>query len=388
MKKSILLTLISSLLLVTCMLPLLCSCSDGDTTDKQIPVRIMSYNLLVNGINGNKYGDRRKRVADIVLDQMPDSFGVQEAHDQWLTALDELLGEYYAYVGIGRESDGHGETNAIFYRKDKYDLLDTQTKWLSATPDVSGSRFDSEEYIRIATYAVLQSKTSDFVYVHINTHLGLNEDSRIQQIEVLLNVIKHYSEVYPTFVTGDFNDLTDSDAVSGMVQNGFYNSRLQAKETDDHWTYPTPINNVDIPDNHKSIIDYCFNNGHGVNVEQYKVITDISEDGGWSSDHYPISVDFKVNAHNKSIDSLPSQIRAIEPSDCFNPQRGNSLIAVKLPVIATLQNGAKIAIPTSLCDVHMPRGLALTDTITVSASLKDNEEISFTKEISVIAPTK
>lgn len=301
MRKTLLWTVILVALLSICVLPLLCSCTD-DATSNRHNVRIMSYNLLVNDING-KFGNRSKRVADTILKQMPDSFGVQEANEKWLKELSVRLGYRYAYVGIGRESDGSGENNAIFYRKDKYKLLETNTKWLSPTPDVSGSRFDGEEYLRIVTYAVLQSKKSDFVYVHVNTHLGLNENNRLWQIEVLLNEIKQYNEVYPTFVTGDFNDTPNSNVIRKLTENGFYDSRVQAKETDDHWTFPTPIYNTDIADYDKKIIDYCFHNGHGISVERYKVIADASKDGGYSSDHYPIAVDIKFDTNN---DNLPS----------------------------------------------------------------------------------
>lgn len=343
---------------------------------------IMSYNVRVADMNGS-YGDRRARVAEIILNEMPDSFGVQEATPQWLSAITERVGSHYDCVGLGREADGSGEASAVYYRKDKYDLLETQTKWLSSTPDVMGSKFSGESYIRIVTYAVLQDKSTGLVYVHANTHLGLDAAVRLKQIEVLLEVISGYSSVYPTFVTGDFNDSAEDNAAYVMTQNGFINSRLEAEITDDHETFPTPLYGEVVYGNDTGIIDYCFYNDH-FEAQEYDVITEKNSDGGWSSDHYPIAVRGTLTNPDFNQSLLP-EIEKISIPDSVSFVWGEDMESVFIPVVAKLKSEKSVILPTALYDMTRPIGVASVGTYTVTATLKGNSQLTASKNIKVEA---
>ena len=92
---------------------------------------VMSFNVFVS------YADaaRKQRVIDTILDNTPSVFGVQEASVDWMNALNKGLGNLYTAVGDGRDGGSNGEHSAIFYRTDKFDLIESGTKWLSPTPD-------------------------------------------------------------------------------------------------------------------------------------------------------------------------------------------------------------------------------------------------------------
>lgn len=353
-------------------------------SSNEVPVCVMSYNLRVADMNNATYGDRRARVAEFILREMPDSFGVQEASPEWLTAVSERVGEYYECVGSGRESDGTGEASAVFYRKDKFRLLETETKWLSPTPDVAGSAFPGEQYKRIVTYAVLQSKTSDVTYVHANTHLGLTAENRLQQVGVLMELLADYAAVYPTFVTGDFNDSAHDNAAYEMGRKGYFDARVEAEETDSHWTFPTPMYSPD-PSDEKIIIDYCFHNGLGVDVDRYRVITEANSDGGWSSDHYPIVVRGKIKPSENGLAALNSKIETIEFADNFDVRWREDFDSVDLPIVATLKDGNRIPIPSYLCRLEKPTGRADLGTYKFSAFLKSNEAIKCSANVNVRA---
>src|SRR5690625_2434080 len=69
-----------------------------------------------------------------------DIVGLQEVLSYQLDDLTERL-PYYGWVGVGRD-DGHqkGEYSPILYRKDKFDLIATNTFWLSESPETPGSK--------------------------------------------------------------------------------------------------------------------------------------------------------------------------------------------------------------------------------------------------------
>lgn len=136
----------------------------------------MSFNVYV----GNFVDERKERVRYQILSHLPDTFGVQEASDNWMVYLRSELSGYYACVGIGRDN-GTGEHSAVFYAKDKFNLVDSGTKWLSATPDVS-SKFESSSLNRIFTYAILERKSDGARIMHLNTHFDhKSEEARSQQ---------------------------------------------------------------------------------------------------------------------------------------------------------------------------------------------------------------
>ena len=93
--------------------------------------RIMSFNVR----NGEH--DRGKNVPQSRADYLPDSVGLQECEGTWYMTLSAHLKDRYDIVGVGRLTGIKyiGEATAIMYRKDKYNLNDSGTFWLSETPD-------------------------------------------------------------------------------------------------------------------------------------------------------------------------------------------------------------------------------------------------------------
>lgn len=106
------------------------------------------------------WSTRRHFIADTILLHNPDIFIFQEVLHNQLQDLVYLLGDEYAYVGVGR-NDGHtkGEAVPVFWRKDKLQLRNQENGgvgqfgwthfWLSEQPDVVGSvGWDAVSYAR------------------------------------------------------------------------------------------------------------------------------------------------------------------------------------------------------------------------------------------------
>ena len=249
-------------------------------------VRILSQNLRCNN---DLYGFVKNRalfVSEMLKNYEPDSFGVQEATETWLTLLDEALGEKYARVGEPRDNAKNTEYSAVYYRTDKFELLDEGTIWLSKTPEKFGSKSFFASMPRICTWATLKNKETGFVYTHVNTHLDfLVEYTRSKQAEVLLSKIGELQKAGPLVCTGDFN-ADERDKTYEKMTASLDDSRLLAKETESGKTFHN-YGRGDLF--HKTAIDFIFVS-KGTEVERYKIIKD-TVDGMYLSDHYGIMAD-------------------------------------------------------------------------------------------------
>ena len=249
-------------------------------------VRIVSQNLRCNNDLYGVVKNRAVFVAAMLKDYEPDSFGVQEATESWLGLLDEALGEKYARVGVGRDDAKNTEYSAVYYRTDKFSLLDEGTIWLSKTPEESGSKSYLASMPRICTWATLKNKETGFVYTHINTHLDfLIEYTRSKQADVLLTKIEELQKRGALVCTGDFNADEKGETYQKM-NAALDDSRLIAKETESGKTYHN-YGRGDLF--HSTAIDFIFVD-KGTKVERYKIIKD-TVDGMYLSDHYGIMAD-------------------------------------------------------------------------------------------------
>lgn len=248
-------------------------------------MKVMSFNVLCGGREEKEWTFRTYRVAQTIRDIAPDTFGVQEAHFGWMTYLTENLPEY-AYVGVGRD-DGReeGEFSAVFYKRDKYELLDSGTFWLSETPDKPGKGWDAV-CVRICSYAFLREKETGREFVHFNTHLDHVGQIAMQKGAEL--VAKKACELFPgkiAFFTGDFNVTPESAPCKAVKDGGFVDSRDVAEIADMSNTFHAYTTG----DMGVNVIDYVFVKG-GVKVEKFTVVKNVI-DGMYPSDHWAVYSD-------------------------------------------------------------------------------------------------
>ena len=238
---------------------------------------IMSFNILTT-----KPDEARiNRVVQTILGADPDTFGLQEASPYWIDVLKSRLKDTYAYVGEGRDGGHNGEYSCVFYKKDKFEVLDSHTYWLSETPDVVSWHPDSA-YIRIMTYAKLRDKNTGKIFTHVNTHLdNESREARIFQASVLMNFTAEFKDM-PVFITGDFNCVSTEETYKTVINGGFSNAALIAPVAEKQATFPES----------GKVIDFCFCNAFAYPLE-YEVIDD-KIDGQYPSDHCPIVVRYEM----------------------------------------------------------------------------------------------
>jgi len=147
------------------------SCSQGPDT-----VQVMSYNIRLSLVDdGENHWNIRKPASIIMIDSLkPDVLGVQESVKEQVDYLVEHL-PAYARVGVAREDgDSIGEFSAIFYLKDKYEVMQNGTFWLSETPDVPSFGWDAA-HMRIVTWGKFRNRKTGRTFFAFNTHFDHRE---------------------------------------------------------------------------------------------------------------------------------------------------------------------------------------------------------------------
>ncbi len=254
----------------------------GAKKDENPELKVMSYNVR-NGssVDGtNSWNLRYIATYEMLKDQAPDVFGIQEALDHQVAYIKDIC--RYEAVGVGRE-DGKkkGEQTAIFWNKKTVSMVKWGTFWLSETPEKPSKGWDAESN-RTATWALMKDKrTGDRFYV-VNTHLDeKGTEARAKGLQLIVDRIAGINkEGYPVVFTGDFGMTPDDKALS-CVDNVMKSARKIAQTTDNKGTF----NNWGKAD---KTVDYIYISGFG-SCPEYQTVTKKYSDWKFISDHYPVA---------------------------------------------------------------------------------------------------
>ncbi len=268
--------------------------SETDTPTETTPeghrpaaeIKVVSFNLDANEAT---LAERAERLLPLILSFEPDSIGVQEARGSWNRKLnDGLVRQGYVRVGVDAGGNANGSdayfATYIFFRKDKYQLIDSGTFWMSKTPDVPSIYDSTVDCNRTCTWALLEDKETGFRYVHMNTHLDwMNMEVNKIQVAMIREQIERFEAMgYPVFATGDYNCDEGTASYHEMLQSDVIaDSKHVAEKTMNLGTYPS-YGQYDVTV--EKPIDYVFVTKDMMDVHEYKVI-DEKPGGEYVSDH-------------------------------------------------------------------------------------------------------
>ena len=251
-------------------------------------LKLISFNLRNSGgeDGSNRWEHRRHATERMIREEAPDLFGVQEALADQLQYLDESCPQY-ARVGVGRDDgDKAGETMAIYYRHDRFELVNSGTLWLSETPETPSRGWDGA-CNRTVTWVELRDKTSGTSFFYSNTHLAhQGRQAREEGIKLLVEIVGKVAGKAPAILGGDFNSPTDSPIFRPLVRF-MKSARDKAPESDNEGTFngfgtaPDTI-----------VIDHIYFRGK-LRCLQFRTL---KGDYGapYISDHYPIEMVFTL----------------------------------------------------------------------------------------------
>lgn len=247
-------------------------------------ITVMSYNVYIKGTGEKSPENRTPLVAENIKKYSPDSFGLQEADEGWMERLPAIMTDY-DYVGIGRNSNkGGGEASPIFYKKDKFELLDSGTFWLSKTPEKASRCWDAM-FKRVCTYAILKDKTTGFTYAHFNAHFDhLGVIARLESVAVVAAKIAEIAPGLPVVFSGDLNDYENGDMYNRVLESGLKDTKtLASNVSGGNVTYHGYSELVE----KEAPIDFIFTNSLSTQVHSYTVVSE-KINGIYASDHHPV----------------------------------------------------------------------------------------------------
>ncbi|MDR2687814.1 MAG: endonuclease/exonuclease/phosphatase family protein [Oscillospiraceae bacterium] len=243
-------------------------------------IAVMSFNVYCRTGGALGLGNRYNGVVRTIRGGMPDSFGLQEAHELWRVPLKRDLADMYGVACNKGRVFGFHEGAPVFYRKDKYELVREGVFWLSENPEVSSVGWDAA-CPRIAGWAVLQEKNSGFRYAHFNTHLDhIGPVAMANGARLVADRINALG--LPAVLTGDLNCEPGSVPMEYLKAGGLADLRFAAKDGD---TGPTFHAYGDGPG---KAIDYVYANHYLRGCARFQVIRD-QYDGMYPSDHYAVA---------------------------------------------------------------------------------------------------
>lgn len=240
--------------------------------------------------SGNLWADRKAYVASLIRFHDFDILGTQEGLKHQLDDIQQQLPQYSRY-GIGRD-DGEtkGEYSAIFYKKEKYELVKSGDFWLSETPDKPGFGWDAR-INRICSWVQLAEKVTGNRFFCFNVHFDHQGMlARKESSKLLLTKIRSISGNDPIILTGDFNGSHTSEWYQTIANAGFL------KDTYRQVKYPY-VNNGSFQNfgrnlNAGEIIDHIFVSPQ-CKVKRWGVLTD-SYNGKFPSDHFPVLAEIEL----------------------------------------------------------------------------------------------
>jgi endonuclease/exonuclease/phosphatase family metal-dependent hydrolase len=253
----------------------------------QQTLKLATYNLRLDLAQdgANAWPARRGLVIDLVRYHDFDVFATQEALPGQVADLGAM--REYGHVGAGRD-DGKdkGEHSAIFYKRERFELLHNGDFWLSETPDRPGLGWDATCCNRIASWAELRDKANGQRFFFFSTHFDhQGEVARRESAKLMLRKIRAIAGDAPVICAGDFNSTPDTEQVRTMQTMLADARRISATAP---YGPEGTFNDFHIDSPLDRRIDYIFVSPQ-VKVRKYAALTD-SRNGRFPSDHLPVVV--------------------------------------------------------------------------------------------------
>ncbi len=250
---------------------------------------VLTYNIRFNNPQDGVHAwpNRSHIMMDSLSHLAPDIFGLQEVlYGQYKEIMAGLPG--YSSYGIGRDNGKkEGEHAPIFFKNERFNLLQSGTFWLSETPEKPSKGWDAN-LPRIVSWVKLKDKKQDQVLFVFNTHFDHKGAlARKNSGPLVMAKIKEIAGDAPFIFCGDLN-LREDHETYALFAATYQDSRLTSKEVlGTHYTFLGFDEST--PPADPGRIDYIFCN-KGAEVERYDCSDWRRAPGAWLSDHRPVYV--------------------------------------------------------------------------------------------------
>lgn len=269
------------------------------------PFTAATYNIrqlnAKDTANGNGWECRLPVITSLIRFHDFDIFGAQEVFHSQLQDLLAGLSEY-DYTGAGRDDGARkGEYCVIFYKRDRFRLLDSGHFWLAEDPSRPVKGWDAK-YVRICSWGRFLDRESreKFWFFTLHTdHKG--ERAQVESCRLVVEKIREMCHGERVVLTGDFNVGETSGSYAVLCDSGILTDTYDLAQIRYAWTGTE--NGFDPDRKTFRHIDYLFVTP-GFRVLRYGILTDTyrseeSEDGKFRartpSDHFPVQVELEFS---------------------------------------------------------------------------------------------
>lgn len=283
--------------------------------------RFATYNIRYTGAatdtEGKDWGQRGPICRDVVTNYDFDVVGFQEVSGTGRSYKNPVTGRTqledlkawlpdYEIIEWDRDGDKRLEYVATAFKKNRYELIDQGSFFISPTPDKYSMGWDPaiETHSRILGWLKLKEKESgqEFIYATTHTNDGWSLDGPLGS-QLVAERIKKIAGNLPVMVVADYNtSRTASYAHKGLkaYHASFHDAALDVPADKNYslpvtnrqcdWTY-NAFHPVSDPSYTGSEIDYQFYKGMKI-LERHIVTEEFTYNGSQypSSDHFPIFV--------------------------------------------------------------------------------------------------
>jgi len=255
-------------------------------------IRLATYNIQYPKMDWS--GKRMAALIPLLKDQKFDVFGAQEPFLFQIEDMMAHIGDEYAWVGSnisGDDNDRGHHFDPIFYRKERVELLDYATVWLSDQKAVAGYGAYSA---RLFTWAKFRDKKTDKVFFFFNGHYDhRGVEARENASHIVLDMVKRIAKGMPAFVTADYNSGEDSKPYK-ILQSSWLlkDTMLDAEEAvnKQYQSHSANYTSVTLKAANGRHIDHIFYTPNAVHIKKWELI--VKEYAGFfGSDHLPIYID-------------------------------------------------------------------------------------------------
>lgn len=271
---------------------------------KEDRIRLATYNMLFNLYDhnldeNNRWPHRFPCIVELLQEMQLDIIGVQEPYPDQIDDLLASIGDEFAFYAKPCQD---GELSGIFYRKDRFGVVEGKIWYMTNTPDIPSSE----------TLTMLQLKdlkTGRLVAI-ANTHLAFSKvDKRDFQARFIAKTLEPLAQQMPVIFMGDLNTFPnrpdlgklpfyDGDYIHRILTQG---SLRDAKEMS-LLGHVGPISTfTTTPD---GISPFQGTGTPGVMLDHIYVSKEITVllqavqpgtvEGNFPSDHMPLIIDFLI----------------------------------------------------------------------------------------------
>lgn len=264
-------------------------------------IRVATYNvhyISARSVNGPwSLGDWERRKApladavgvlkaDIIGFQEMETFGGRSDAAENLT-LEWLLAEHPEYrAGAVGDPDTFPSTQPIFYRHERFTLVDEGWFFFSDTPDVIYSRTFNGSFPAFASWVELRDTQTQQTFTVVNLHTDYaSYENRRRSLELVQERITPWLDNdRSVLVVGDFNAWLGSrlHAIVEEVGLTFAPVWSSTYHFDRGWHLFPAIDHVSYSD------DFT--------VDQAPVVLQRQFQNQWPTDHYPVVVDLHLRS--------------------------------------------------------------------------------------------